>query len=278
VGKNGVVPVALAFGMTLSLFACSAPSRGSANGSAPASSPAKAAATATPTPRLASIEADAGAPSVQIPIAPRVGTILIIGDSHAFGPFGRTLHELLARTSEHVVFEAACGATTEMFLFPYPEVVCGYRVLESKGIEASPHAVVSTWHNARIHNLDTMMKTYQPEVVVVVLGTNYPRAPVADSTEAFMKRLCRAPSIGRACPRVFWVGPPAFGAQAGVYISKTIRSVVEGHDGAMFIDSTVFNEQKPLPLRKPHFGDDEGRRWAEFAFTQIASELVQNGP
>lgn len=199
----------------------------------------------------------------------RKPTILILGDSHAFGPFGRTLHELLATVGDRVVFEAACGATTEMFLFPYPESVCGYRVHETRNGETPPRQVVSTWHLSKIHNLDWMLKHYEPEVVVVALGTNYPRAPVPDATQSFMKALCK-----QKCPRVFWIGPPAFGKEAGFYISKTIKETLEtSWKGAVFIDSTKLNAEKPLNIKKPHFGDEEAKRWAHHAFTRIASEL-----
>ena len=216
--------------------------------------------------------ADAGVANEAVAPAPSPSAkpnILILGDSHAFGPFGRTLHELLATVGERVVFEAVCGATTEMFLFPYPESVCGYRVHETKNGETPPRAIVSTWHLSKIHTLDWMMKSYEPQVVVVALGTNYPRAPVPDATESFMKALCK-----QKCPRVFWIGPPAFGKEAGFYISKTIKETLDtSWKGALFIDSTKLNADKPLNIKKPHFGDEEAKKWAEHAFAHIAPEL-----
>ena len=85
--------------------------------------------------------------------------------------------------------------------------------------------------------------------------------------------LIRRQPFARFRPRVFWIGPPAFGTEASAYISKTIKVTLEHWKGAVFVDSTAFNESKPLPLRKPHFGDDDARKWARFAFSRIEPEL-----
>jgi len=195
------------------------------------------------------------------------GTILIIGDSHALGPFGWRLANRLTGSARLVVTEGACGATTETF-WKVPQVACGYAVVE-RTRDGAMRAVVNETGPAKADTLDTMMTKFSPSVVVVVLGTNYPRAPVAEGADEFMKRLCRDGS----CPRVFWIGPPSFGGLASGYISKSIKSALERWDGATFIDSTAFNEKTPLPLRTPHFRDGQARQWADYAFDRISPAL-----
>src|SRR5689334_18292365 len=44
----------------------------------------------------------ASPPPKEEPSAPPLGTVLIIGDSHAFGPFGRALHDQFAKVGRRV--------------------------------------------------------------------------------------------------------------------------------------------------------------------------------
>jgi hypothetical protein len=203
---------------------------------------------------------DAGAPAPE-----RAPTILLIGDSHTYGAFGQRLHELLAGIGRYaVVSEAAGGATTETYLQERPEAVVGYRVRESAAGEGGPRETVSRVRSP-MHPLDGLLAAHDPEVVVVALGTNHPRVPVTQSCEAFMQHLMR----DRPKRRVFWIGPPAVGADRSAARVTSIRAALEKFPGAMFIDSTTFNAKAPLPADNPHFGLDDARRWAETTFAKM---------
>lgn len=194
----------------------------------------------------------------------RVPTILVLGDSHTYGQFGQRLHERLAAEGTHaVVSQAAGGATTETYLEEKPEALVGYRMRESARGEHVPR---ETAHGLRgpLVPLDALLAKHDPDIVVVALGTNRPRAPVTDSGEALLKRLVR--ERGRS---VLWVGPPAIGADRSEALVASLRAAVGRFASASFIDSTRFNAGAPLPPDNPHFGPNDARRWADVVFAQM---------
>ncbi len=236
------------------------PMRTSGSSDAAALGPAVAAAT---------VVTDA---SAMAPVAPalRVSTILVIGDSHTYGAFGHRLHERLAAIGGHaVISEAAGGATTETYLEERPEALVGYRVRESAPGERVPRDRIDRLRSP-MDSLDVLLARHEPEIVVVALGTNRPRAPVGESCDTFMQRLVRdAPKR-----RVFWVGPPALGHDRSEAVSASLRACVQRIAGAGFIDSTTFNASSPLPPDNPHFGPADAKRWADFAFAQIGPRIL----
>ncbi|MDB4994671.1 MAG: hypothetical protein JWM74_2103 [Myxococcaceae bacterium] len=200
----------------------------------------------------------------------RVPTILVIGDSHTYGAFGQRLHERLAAIGGHaVISEAAGGATTETYLEERPEALVGYRVRESARDERVPRALVDRLRSP-MDSLDVLLARHEPEIVVVALGTNRPRAPVGESCDTFMQRLVHdAPAR-----HVFWIGPAAIGRDRSAAVVASLRACVEKIAGATFIDSTTFNASSPLPPDNPHFGPADARRWADTAFEQIGPRIL----
>jgi hypothetical protein len=230
--------------------------------------------TASADAEVAAAESSASPASPPVQHVAHVPTILVLGDSHTYGAFGHRLHEHLAATGRHaVVSEAAGGATTETYLEERPEATSGYRLRESAPGEHEPHERLHRVHGA-IDPLAELLARHDPEIVVVALGTNRPRAPVGESCDAFMQRLVR----DRPTRRVFWIGPPAIGPDrrgtANEAVVTSLRATLEKHADATFIDSTTFNASHPLPPDNPHFGPEEARRWADVAFAQIGPKLI----
>lgn len=167
-----------------------------------------------------------------------------------------------------VVSEAAGGASVDTFLEDAPQAMNGYRVRYSARGEARPRELV---HRTRapMHNLDQLLDAHDPVAIVVALGTNRPKEPVAASYARFLDRIAK----GARARRVFWVGPPAFGRDSAAAIARTIRDVVEPRPGATFVDSTDFNAARPLPADNPHFGPADARRWADVTYARLAPSL-----
>jgi hypothetical protein len=206
--------------------------------------------------------------------APRVPTILVIGDSHTYGAFGYRLHERLAAIGGHaVISEAAGGATTETYLEERPEALVGYRVRETARGERVPRELVDRLRSP-MDSLDVLLARHEPEIVVVALGTNRPRAPVGESCDTFMQHVVHDGLHGGPGRRVFWIGPAAIGRDRSGAVVASLRGCVQKVAGATFIDSTTFNASSPLPPDNPHFGPADARRWADTAFEQIGPRIV----
>lgn len=201
--------------------------------------------------------------------------IVVLGDSHTYGAFGERLHEHLAALGRYaVISEGAGGATSETYLEDRPEALVGYRVRESAPGERAPRLRVDRLRGP-IDRLDDLLARYDPEVVVVALGTNRPRAPVGESCDALVARIVRSVRSvdGRPKRRLVWIGPPAVGKDRGAPTVASLRACVEKVGGAVFVDSTVFNAAHPLPRENPHFGPDEAARWADAAFARAAPAI-----
>jgi hypothetical protein len=236
----------------------------------PGPSPAKNAsglpdgAVVTPVATQATVAPSRAAPGLRVP------TILVIGDSHTYGAFGYRLHERLAAIGGHaVISEAAGGATTETYLEERPEARVGYRVRESARGERVPRARVDRLRSP-MDSLDVLLARHEPEIVIVALGTNRPRAPVGESCDTFMQHLVHD-WPGR---RVFWIGPAAIGRAGSETVVASLRGCVQKVAGATFVDSTTFNASSPLPPGNPHFGPADARRWADVAFEQIGPRII----
>jgi hypothetical protein len=201
--------------------------------------------------------------------------VLLVGDSHTYGAFGATLHELLSDGGRRaVVSEGAGGATTETYLSDAPVASVGYRVRASTHGEAAPRELVDV-RAGRMHSLAELLATHDPDIVVVALGTNAPRGSLAETCEELLRRLSADRTGGPRRRRVFWIGPPAFGSSVQAIV-QTLEAVVERHPDARFIDSTPFNERAPLPASNPHFGPDDARAWARYVFARM--QPVVGGP
>lgn len=210
--------------------------------------------------------ADAEPPRTHVP------AILLLGDSHTYGQFGQRLHERLAALGTHAVYsQAAGGATTETYLEAQPEATVGYRMRESARGEVVPR---ETAHGLRgpLGSLDALLAKHDPEIVVVALGTNRPRAPVTESSETFLQRILRA-----RVRRVFWIGPPAVGADRSEALVASLKAAIGKFPSATFIDSTSFNATT-LPPDNPHFGPNDARRWADVSFTRMHLPDDAGGP
>lgn len=201
---------------------------------------------------------DAEPPKVRAP------TILVLGDSHTYGQFGQRLHERLAARGTHaVVSQAAGGATTETYLEAQPEALVGYRMRETTRGERAPRETAHGLHGPLVP-LDALLAKHDPEIVVVALGTNRPRAPVTDSGESLLRRLVRD-----RVRQIVWIGPPAIGPDRSEALVASLEAAVHRFPSATFIDSRRFNDAAPLPPANPHFGPDDARRWADVTFTQM---------
>lgn len=184
-------------------------------------------------------------------------TLLLLGDSHTYGAFGGQLHTRLAETGRYAVVSAAAGGATWLtWLEERPVAGAGYRLRTSARGERAPHDVEHVFRGP-MPNVDTLLATYDPAIVVVALGTNHARGNHREGIDRFLARV-----QGQAARRVFWIGPPAFGPGYGHGATNGLRAALASHPDVELFESVSFNEGAPLPLDNPHFGPADARRWA----------------
>lgn len=191
---------------------------------------------------------------------------LIFGDSQLYGEFGAELHERVRARGYSVETHAACSASSFTYLRVW-ETPCGYLVRRSTAEQKQPRM----WHlegKRKVPSISALMRR-QPELVILVLGTNNGTAPeyARRFAQRLLERIFAVPSV----KRVYWVGPPAF--RGHDRLTPSLIGAVQSFTRASFIDSRPFNKARPLPRTHEHFGRRKARRWAGWVFAQMEPSL-----
>ena|GEM_PF-6241363 len=191
---------------------------------------------------------------------------LIIGDSQVYGAFGGAIHEDVRQQGYTVETHSVCSASSFTFLRHW-ETPCGYLVRRSRAEDKTPHI----YHLSGTHKVPSIneLMRQQPELVILVLGTNNGTAPknARRFARLLVRRILATPSV----KRVVWIGPPAL--RGPDYLARNINVALSTIDRASFIDSRPFNADKPLPRSHEHFGPRKARRWASWVWTRLQADL-----
>ena len=125
-------------------------------------------------------------------------TILLIGDSHTVGPFGKKLDELLRAEAASVVTYGSCGSIAGWW-YSAQQTTCGYFKRGLDGVEFS-----TTTHVTPLFR--NMLLEVKPDAVIIALGTNYVMNPNDDFAIRDMKKM--ATDIHNSGAECFWILAP----------------------------------------------------------------------
>ncbi len=208
--------------------------------------------------------------------------VLLIGDSHSVGAYGRELERLFRESegSEHVALYASCGSSPGSWLSGRP-TRCGYR--EKVGLQrevsvkshATPLAerVISEWIKPGTEGPSGR------SVIVVSHGSNLvPKSLKQTEKEmrAFRDVLERTTSSeSTVC---YWVGAPdsrTFSDEKTAQTVDVIRASLGGR--CTFIDSRVYTSYPANGGDGLHFdslgakGREQAKAWAKGVFSQMST-------
>lgn len=200
-------------------------------------------------------------------------TALIIGDSHMVGDFGEYLHRQIQALNRYDVISIGVGgAGSYHFTQPLKNFCCGYRVRESclgEKLEKNKKVRVleEGWGSDQKPilqgfgaRLSAVAEAYQPDLVVVALGSNYTNA------HAQLLQLLR-----RASPRarIVWVAP--FRRADFEKRLALIESAVKRDPGAILIrtDDVLGHDT----IQTAHFSGGTARRWASLVAERLKEVL-----
>jgi hypothetical protein len=209
----------------------------------------------------------------------RVNSILILGDSNLKGSFGEFLQKKLHETGKYDVLSIAIGgAGSKTFLPPMKNLCCGYRVRQSCAGEAlvkpkkaketkipvlekaeKPTAgVVMKLYGGNLHSV---MNAWKPDVVILVLGSNY-----LNAHEELLKII---KSYNHNIP-VIWVGPFDKSISAGRY--TLIEKAIKGNSDCFLVKSdSIVNKLKIEPT---HFSGTPAKKIADAVFKKFEPFLI----
>ncbi len=126
-------------------------------------------------------------------------TVLLIGDSHSVGAFGKTLDSLLrSDPSREVRTVASCGSIIRWF-YTGTSTPCGFLKIDASG-------KMTETLKAPTPLLSGLLSEKKPDLIIVELGANYmvgyPDATLVRDTEQLLQDI---DSTGAKC---LWVSPP----------------------------------------------------------------------
>jgi len=192
--------------------------------------------------------------------------VLILGDSHTVGQYGKILDQACRDAGARVRTYASCSSHP-IWWFDGTRTHCGYFSRNERGqIVRVPFGQLK-----RTPRLPLLFKQCEPELVIVSLGANmvdYSRETVM-GTSAKM-----AQYIAEAGAELIWVGPPVIRLQPRWKLDRLcgwLHTAVK--PWARFIDARPYTYYPETGGDGIHFKGAEGRKiakdWAQAVFAQI---------
>lgn len=207
---------------------------------------------------------------------PQEERILILGDSHATGAFGQSLHQHLANLMRyHVYSYALCAATFETFLQPTPRTHCGHMERSSHPKSREVALVVNKpYPNHSVANtLDEHLTRFEPTVVVAEIGMNMGLLSEKELALALQHFITYLETKG--IKKFVLIGPPTY-YQAN-HIEAGFKLGLASSPFGDYISSLDFNRNFPVSAKLLHLPESRARKWGTFAFERLLP-LLQTPP
>lgn len=193
-------------------------------------------------------------------------TILVIGDSHTVGPFGKKLDSLLRNDGARVATYGSCGSIAGWW-YSGQKTSCGYYKRGTDGVEFSANS-----HFTPLFK--NLLRDIRPDVVIVELGTNYVNNPRDAFAVEDMRKMARdIQGVGAEC---FWILPPdmrKFRADLP-RLERLVREAVS--DSCRLFESAKFTQYPATGGDGVHYWSATGtpiaERWAREAFSAFSAQ------
>jgi hypothetical protein len=194
--------------------------------------------------------------------------ILVIGDSHSVGPFGKLLVDGLRLLTPKTSLYASCGTVASSWLTG-AKTRCGFyfRTEENK---------VLSGKIGLTPKLPGMLETLKPDILVIELGANYVKGFDEESAIADMKKILDLlKDLPTAC---LWVGAP------DSRISRTERSRLfawvekAASERCMVLDSREFTHYPETEGDGIHYSrESDVKAWVD-AVVSATRSLFKESP
>lgn len=214
--------------------------------------------------------------------APAATRVLMIGDSLSAGPFGEAVQQHLAIKfgPSNVAAFASCGSSPENWLASEPGFYtkCGYR-------ESTPDKM-PVWRDfvngkapkpTLTPKVESLVRQYRPNVVVVQLGTNWMDRHLSDDQiNSILHRFIVASRSAGGVSQIIWIAPPDSSAFARLQ-GRIHRLIQTGaaRDHYDIIDSRQLTHYIPGKTGGDgiHYNTESSRAWAARVNDALDSRL-----
>ncbi|WPU66075.1 SGNH/GDSL hydrolase family protein [Peredibacter starrii] len=135
---------------------------------------------------------------ISLPPSVFSSTLLVVGDSHTVGPFGRRLDENLRKEGHKVSTFASCGSIAGWW-YTGKKTTCGYLSIDESGKLSE-----ATQHTTPL--IENLLSEIRPDIVLVAFGSNYVKTPSDEFVKKDLQKLLT--SINASGAKCFWITPP----------------------------------------------------------------------
>jgi hypothetical protein len=196
-------------------------------------------------------------------------TILYVGDSHSYGKLGTIVEKRLSHISDHVIMESSCGSTANTWLGKsgFEKTVCGFWKKDgSEDIRSVNH---------QVPKFSEELEKYQPQVVIVQLGTNMAAGSKPSNSIASIQEMMK--QIKAANAICIWIGPPD--ANSKIVTTKKLKIVndllikLSEENDCHYIDSLKLTKFPKSSSEGIHYPPELAAKWGEQISTEILTIL-----
>ena len=194
-------------------------------------------------------------------------SVLLLGDSHAYGKYGEVLDAHFRKSAKQVTSFSSCGSSPSTWTTTaanFKSTNCGFWTKSAAGRETRVKS-------HKLPSFSNELRTLRPQLTVITLGTNILASPGNISSEKkhieSMMKAIRAQ--GSEC---VWVGPPDLAKapfsknlQTGVETIKALAVKNQCH----YIDSTKLTQYPAGKSDGIHYSPNDSAKWGQAVVEKI---------
>lgn len=198
--------------------------------------------------------------------------ILIVGDSHSYGPYGTVLDDHFRKQGHKVASYASCGSSPSTWVRSssnFQQTNCGFWSKSPSGKEI----------RVKSHKLPSFQEAItqsQPNLTIISLGTN-----ALSSSQNIKNEVSHAErmmeTLQKANSQCVWIGPPdldkkPFSAnlEQGV---RAFKAAAEKYK-CKYIDSTRYTSYPKGKSDGIHYSPKDSKAWGEAVAKELASVQI----
>lgn len=198
--------------------------------------------------------------------------ILIIGDSHSYGPYGTVLDDHYRKQGHRVSSYASCGSSPSTWVRSsknFQQTNCGYW-------SKSPNGKETRVKSHKLPSFQEALAQSQPDLTIVSLGTN-----ALSSTQNITNEVRHAESmlenIQKSNSQCVWIGPPDLDKKP---FSSNLPEGVRAFKAAAqkynckYIDSTRHTQYPKGKSDGIHYGAKDSKAWGDAIVKELASVSI----
>ena len=222
-------------------------------------------------------------------------SILLIGDSLSFGPFGKQLENRLRKRlgDSEMALYASCGSSPENWLATTPVFVtkCGFR----ESLPGEPPKLVDAYNGKpcppwKTPKIPSILKRWAPSIIIVQQGTNWmdnmpdPVGSDGYKSRQIVRKFISELRAGDPSRQIIWILPPD-SSKYPISTKQAVDTWIEQALRESGCPSPIRSRNLTAPYRKGitgsdgvHYAKEAAESWANKVYVRLLNLLLPETP